>query len=41
MSDGAARGDQGIFVKFRAAAAKARRVGCGAVWRGGAAETFN
>ena len=40
LSDGAARGDQGIFVKFRAAVAKAQRVGCGAVWRGGAAETF-
>jgi hypothetical protein len=35
LSDGAARGDQGIFVKFRAAVAKA---GCGAVWRDG---TFN
>ena len=33
LSDGAARGDQGIFVKFRAAVAKA---GCGAVWRDGA-----
>ena len=32
LSDGAARGDQGIFVKFRAAVAKA---GCGAVWRDG------
>ena len=40
LSDGAARGDQGIFVKFCAAVAKARRVGCGAVWRGGTAETL-
>ena len=38
MSDGAARGDQGICVKFRAAVAKARRAGCRAAWRGGTAE---
>ena len=41
LSDGAARGTQGIFVKFRAAVAEARRVGCGAVWPGGAAVTLS